>query len=108
MEVKPAVCPLDCPDRCALDVTVDQGRIVKIDGSKRSELTDGVPNVGVSEAGKFRKRYAYINRYLEVRVHTVQITTDAAAKKPSDTEELEAKPLLEGLAKEAGGAFLQR
>lgn len=71
-------------------------------------LTDGVPNVGVSEAGKFLKRYAYINRYLEVRVHTVQITTDAAAKKPGDAEELEAKPLLEGLAKEAGGAFLQR
>ena len=71
-------------------------------------LTDGVPNVGVSETGKFLKRYSYLNRYLEVRVHTVQIGTDAAAKKPGDNEEAEARPLLEGLAAEAGGAFLQR
>jgi anaerobic selenocysteine-containing dehydrogenase len=41
MEIRPSVCPLDCPDRCALDVTVDQGRVVKIDGSHRSEYTDG-------------------------------------------------------------------
>jgi anaerobic selenocysteine-containing dehydrogenase len=41
MEVRPSVCPLDCPDRCALDVTVDGGRVTKIDGSERSELTAG-------------------------------------------------------------------
>jgi anaerobic selenocysteine-containing dehydrogenase len=41
MEVRPSVCPLDCPDRCALDVTIDNNRIVKIDGSQRSEYTDG-------------------------------------------------------------------
>ena len=41
MEIRPSVCPLDCPDRCALDVSIDRGRVVKIDGSKRSEYTDG-------------------------------------------------------------------
>src|SRR5436190_8296804 len=41
MEILPSVCPLDRPDRCALDVTVDKGRVVKIDGSDRSEYTDG-------------------------------------------------------------------
>ena len=41
MEIKPSVCPLDCPDRCALDVTVDDGKVVKIDGSDRSEHTAG-------------------------------------------------------------------
>lgn len=41
MQVVPSVCPLDCPDRCALDVTVDAGRVVRIDGSDRLELTDG-------------------------------------------------------------------
>lgn len=40
-EVRRSVCPLDCPDRCALDVTVEDNRILKIDGSKRSPLTDG-------------------------------------------------------------------
>jgi anaerobic selenocysteine-containing dehydrogenase len=41
METRPSVCPLDCPDRCALDVGVEAGRVVKIDGSRRSELTAG-------------------------------------------------------------------
>jgi anaerobic selenocysteine-containing dehydrogenase len=41
MDIRPSVCPLDCPDRCALDVTVDKGRVVKIDGSDRSDYTDG-------------------------------------------------------------------
>ena len=41
MQILPSVCPLDCPDRCALDVTVDNGRVVTIDGSRRSEYTDG-------------------------------------------------------------------
>ncbi len=41
MEVRPTVCPLDCPDRCALDVTVDGDRVVKIDGSRRYAFTDG-------------------------------------------------------------------
>ena len=34
-------CPLDCPDSCSLEVTVAQGRVVTIDGSKRQPVTDG-------------------------------------------------------------------
>ncbi|MEO8077708.1 MAG: molybdopterin-dependent oxidoreductase [Acidobacteriota bacterium] len=34
-------CPLDCPDSCALDVTVEKGRVVKIDGSADNPVTDG-------------------------------------------------------------------
>ncbi len=34
-------CPLDCPDSCSLAVTVEQGRIVKIDGSRRAPATGG-------------------------------------------------------------------
>ena len=41
MDIKPSVCPLDCPDRCSLHVTVDHGRVTKIDGSTLSEYTDG-------------------------------------------------------------------
>ncbi|MBL8693015.1 MAG: molybdopterin-dependent oxidoreductase [Planctomycetes bacterium] len=37
----PSVCPLDCPDRCALDVTVEGDQVLKLDGSKRSPLTAG-------------------------------------------------------------------
>jgi len=34
-------CPLDCPDSCSLDVTVERGRVVRIDGSGRAASTEG-------------------------------------------------------------------
>ena len=35
------VCPLDCPDSCSLDVTVENGRAVAIDGSHANPITGG-------------------------------------------------------------------
>src|SRR6476619_5020042 len=32
-------CPLDCPDACTLDVTVENGRVVKIDGGDDNPVT---------------------------------------------------------------------
>jgi anaerobic selenocysteine-containing dehydrogenase len=32
-------CPLDCPDSCTLDVTIEQGRILKIDGGDANPVT---------------------------------------------------------------------
>lgn len=34
-------CPLDCPDSCSLSVTVERGRIVKIDGNRLATSTNG-------------------------------------------------------------------
>ena len=34
-------CPLDCPDSCTVDVTVERGRIVKIDGGDENPVTRG-------------------------------------------------------------------
>ena len=34
-------CPLDCPDTCSLAVSVEKGRIVRIDGSARHDVTAG-------------------------------------------------------------------
>jgi anaerobic selenocysteine-containing dehydrogenase len=34
-------CPLDCPDSCSLAVTVERGRLVKIDGSRAAPTTGG-------------------------------------------------------------------
>jgi anaerobic selenocysteine-containing dehydrogenase len=34
-------CPLDCPDSCTLDVSVENGRIVTIDGGNRNPTTAG-------------------------------------------------------------------
>jgi len=35
------VCPLDCPDTCSLEVTLEHGKIVAIDGSDKQVVTDG-------------------------------------------------------------------
>jgi anaerobic selenocysteine-containing dehydrogenase len=35
------VCPLDCPDSCSLEVTVQDGRITGIDGSSLNPVTNG-------------------------------------------------------------------
>jgi len=34
-------CPLDCPDACSLAVTVQHGKVINIDGSKKNPVTDG-------------------------------------------------------------------
>jgi len=39
--VLPSVCPLDCPDRCSLDVVVEGGRVTAIGGSRSNPLTQG-------------------------------------------------------------------
>ncbi len=36
-----SVCTLDCPDTCSLSVTVERGRIAKVDGSRRNPFTAG-------------------------------------------------------------------
>ena len=40
-QVLPSACPLDCPDACSLEVRVQDGRVVKIDGTRRNPLTEG-------------------------------------------------------------------
>ena len=34
-------CPLDCPDACSLSVSVEKGKVIKIDGSQRNPTTNG-------------------------------------------------------------------
>ena len=34
-------CPLDCPDTCSLSVTVQNGKVITIDGSHRNPVTGG-------------------------------------------------------------------
>ena len=38
---KPSACPLDCPDLCGLTVTIEDGRVARVDGDRRNEVTDG-------------------------------------------------------------------
>ncbi len=41
LEVHRSACPLDCPDACSLEVRVEDGRVVKIDGDHRNPYTQG-------------------------------------------------------------------
>ena len=36
-----SMCPLDCPDSCSLDVTVEGGRVTAIDGNHENPFTSG-------------------------------------------------------------------
>jgi len=40
-EIRNSICVLDCPDSCSLEVEVEDGRLVRIDGSHNNPLTDG-------------------------------------------------------------------
>ena len=42
LEERPSVCTFDCPDACSLSVEVDDGRIVKVRGSRAVPYTAGV------------------------------------------------------------------
>jgi anaerobic selenocysteine-containing dehydrogenase len=62
-----SACPLDCPDLCGLSVTVDNGRVIKIDGDRRGPITAGFI------CGKVRKMADHLygdDRLLEPRVRT--------------------------------------
>ncbi len=41
LQVLHSACPLDCPDACSLDVQVENGRVVKIDGNRVNPYTQG-------------------------------------------------------------------
>ncbi len=58
-------CPLDCPDLCGLIVTVEDGRVVEVDGDPASAFTDGFV------CGKVRNVAEHL--YGEARVLTPMI-----------------------------------
>lgn len=62
-----SVCPLDCPDRCSLDVEVQDGRVLSIDGSHKNPLTDGYI------CGKVRKFGARVHGPLRVMYPAIRV-----------------------------------
>jgi len=41
LQILSSACPMDCPDACSLDVQVEDGRVVKVDGSRVNPYTQG-------------------------------------------------------------------
>src|SRR3954447_11302754 len=61
------VCPLDCPDSCSLDVTVQDGRVTVIDGSALNPVTDGYI---CAKVRRFPERVYGTDRLLRPAVRT--------------------------------------
>jgi anaerobic selenocysteine-containing dehydrogenase len=76
-------CPLDCPDSCSLAVTVERGRVIKIDGSRDAPSTDGficgkVRGFGRRLYGDLRLRHPAIRKGPKGAGEFVRVTWDEA------------------------------
>jgi anaerobic selenocysteine-containing dehydrogenase len=67
VETRSSACPLDCPDICGLTVTVDNGRVIEVNGDRRGPLSDGFV------CGKVRKIAEHM--YGEDRLTTPLVRT---------------------------------
>lgn len=67
MTTVPSVCPLDCPDRCSLAVTVEDGRVTAIDGAHENPLTEGYI------CGKVRKFGERVHGPLRLRQPAIRV-----------------------------------
>jgi anaerobic selenocysteine-containing dehydrogenase len=64
-----SACPLDCPDTCGLSVTVEAGRITRVEGDQRAPFTQGFV------CGKVRKIAAHVHG--DDRVHHPMVRAGA-------------------------------
>jgi anaerobic selenocysteine-containing dehydrogenase len=76
-------CPLDCPDACSLDVQVEDGRVVKVDGSQVNPYTQGYICAKVRRFpdllyGEGRLLYPAVRRGLKGEGHFERISWDEA------------------------------
>jgi anaerobic selenocysteine-containing dehydrogenase len=76
-------CPLDCPDSCTLDVTVERGRIVKIDGGDvnpvtRSYICAKVRRFGERVYGEDRLLYPAVRKGPKGQGTFARVTWDEA------------------------------
>src|SRR5215467_2613611 len=76
-------CPLDCPDSCSLAVTVQHGKVVTIDGSRKNPVTGGficakVRKFGERVYGPDRLRYPAVRSGVKGQGHFKRISWDEA------------------------------
>ena len=91
-------CPLDCPDACSLAVTVQHGKVIKIDGSHKNPVTGGFICAKVRKFGdrvygadrllypairKGRKGEGKFERVIVGRRARARRRTHASARKPT-------------------------
>ncbi len=82
-------CPLDCPDACSLAVSVEKGRVVKIDGSERHALTSGyicakVRNFAGRVYGEARLKHPAIRSGPKGKAQFKRVSWDEALARVAD------------------------
>ncbi len=61
LQILPSVCPLDCPDTCALRITVENGKMTKLTGDPAHPMTQGYACVKMT---KYPQRQEHPDRLL--------------------------------------------
>src|SRR5436309_9125073 len=94
-------CPLDCPDACSLDVTVQHGKVIEVDGSEKNPVTGGFI---CAKVRKFPERVYGPDRILYPAVRTGR-KGDGRFKRVSWDEALSlVVERMTAAKREAGGA----
>jgi anaerobic selenocysteine-containing dehydrogenase len=99
-----SACPLDCPDACSLSVTVQHGKIIKIDGSSRQPVTNGFICAKVRKFdqvvyGEDRLLYPAVRKGRKGEGRFKRVSWDEAL-------ELVASKMLEAKARHGGASIL--
>src|SRR5918993_101136 len=77
-------CPLDCPDSCTLDVTVEKGRIVRIDGGDSNPVTRDYICAKVRRFGEDRLLYPAVRQGAKGQGVFTRVTWDEALDQIAD------------------------
>jgi anaerobic selenocysteine-containing dehydrogenase len=96
-------CPLDCPDSCTLDVTVEKGRVLKIDGGDANPVTKNficakVRRFGERIYGDDRLLYPAVRQGAKGRGTFVRVTwneaLDLIARRMTDIKQTTGAPAI--------------
>ena len=89
VSVVETACPLDCPDACSLAVTVQHGKVISLDGSKKNPVTDGficakVRKFGERVYGPDRLLYPAVRKGRKGEGKFKRVTWDEALERIAD------------------------
>ena len=104
--VHDSACPLDCPDACSLEVTVEGGRITAISGSRKNPVTAGFI---CSKVRHFDERVYHATRLLSPLIREPGSTKGDLAFREATWDEaldLVAAKLREARGKSGGESIL--
>ena len=98
--VLPTVCALDCPDACALHVTIENGRVTRVTGDKSHPMTQGFACV---KTVRYPERQNHPDRLTDPLIRVGPKGSGQFRKASWDTVLDEIASKLKGLISQFGG-----